>query len=68
MAERQLSTHAAGPEHERPAARRVATPFILAIAGVALVIAIVFAVVRPWEGSDTTQRDVPPIPSPTATR
>ena len=68
MAERQMTTPATGPEHERRGARRVFTPFILVIAGIALIIAIVFGVTQPWEDSDTTQRDVPPIASPTATR
>jgi len=68
MAERPVTTAPAAPEHERRPARRVATPFILAIAVVALVIGIVFAAVRPWEGSETAQRDTPPIASPTATR
>ncbi len=68
MAERPMPNASAQPEHERSAARRVAAPFIMAVAIVALVIGIVFAAVRPWEGSDTAQRDAPPIASPTATR
>jgi hypothetical protein len=66
MAERQMTTPVTGPEHERRDARRVATPFVIAAAVIALVIAAVFGVTQPWEGSDTTQRDAPPIASPTA--
>ena len=68
MAERPATTPGTGPEHERRSARRVATPFILAVAGIVVVIAVVFGVTRPWEDSDTTQRDAAPIASPTATR
>jgi hypothetical protein len=63
-----MTTPAAGAEHERRSARRVATPFILAIVAIALVIAAVFGITQPWEGSDTAQRDAPPVASPTATR
>jgi hypothetical protein len=66
MADRQMTTPVAEPELERHGARRVATPFLIMIALVVLVGAVVFAVVQPWEGSDTAQRDVPPIASPTA--
>lgn len=61
-----MVTPAPQPEHERRNARRVALPFVLAAAIVALVIAIVFGVTRPWEDSETAQRDVPPVASPTA--
>jgi hypothetical protein len=66
MTDRHMTSHVAGPEHERRDARRVFTPFVIAVAIVALVIAAVFGVTQPWEGSDTTQRDAPPIASPTA--
>ena len=55
-----------GPEHEKRPARRVATPFLLAIGLVVLVMAIVMGVTRPWEGDEVTQRSGTVVP--TATR
>lgn len=67
MAERPMTTATAGPEHEARGARRVWTPFALAIGLVLVVMAIVMGVTRPWEDTDTAQRDVAP-PVPTQTR
>lgn len=46
----------AGPEHERRAGRRIATPFLIMIALVVIVIAIAFGIAQPWEADDEAGR------------
>ncbi len=51
---------ASGPEHEGRPARRLFIPFVFAAVLVAAMIAIVFAVVQPWEDDEVFQRSAPP--------
>ena len=56
-----------GPEHEGRRARRIATPFLLAIGLVLLVMVIAMAAFRPWEVEEEGGGRSAPV-SPTATR
>lgn len=59
MAQQQMST-TTGPEHERKGARWLATPFIVMIVLVALVVAVAFAIAQPWDTDDQGGRSAPP--------
>ena len=65
MTERR--TGATGPEHEGRTARRIATPFLIMIGLVLLVMVIAMAAFRPWEVDEETAGRTEPV-SPTATR
>ena len=56
-----------GPEHEGRPARRIATPFLLAIGLVLLVMVIAMAAFRPWEVDEESGGRTEPV-TPTATR
>lgn len=65
MAHRQAAT-SVQPEHERKGARWLATPFLVMIVLVVLVIALAFAIARPWDTDDEAGRSAPQQP-PAAT-
>jgi len=53
------------PEREGRPARRIATPFLVMIILVVIVMVTAMLVARPWEGGESTERSEPITPTVT---